>query len=109
MRLNPPLSGTVHRLPVMRVDVRGQDTGGPPRTPLTTLGVKWSQVQILSARRCDVARHRNSPRPALGPGLFRFGAFRSAGGLVITAMRHQYEDSQPLAPVTNSISSLRGS
>jgi hypothetical protein len=28
-----------------------QDTGGCARIPKTILGVKWSQVQILSARR----------------------------------------------------------
>ena len=32
------------------VELRRRDTRGGPRRPKTTLGVKWSQVQILSAR-----------------------------------------------------------
>jgi hypothetical protein len=49
----------------------------------TRVGVKWSQVRILSPLPCDVSRHRNSPEPALGSGFFPFGAFGGAGGLVI--------------------------
>ena len=39
--------------PEIGAELRGRDASGCPRMPKTTLGVKWSQVQILSARRCQ--------------------------------------------------------
>ena len=41
-----------------RLDLQKPDTGGRRRSPFAYLGVKWSQVQILSARPCDVSGHR---------------------------------------------------
>ena len=50
---NQPDSGGVHvRSPTYgkRSDLQKLDTHGHPRTTRLYLGVKWSQVQILSAR-----------------------------------------------------------
>ena len=46
-------------------------TYDPVRVTLPRLGVKGSQVQILSARQCDVARHRNTLIPRFR-GIFLF-------------------------------------
>jgi hypothetical protein len=40
----------VRRQPQMGAELRRRDTNERPRMPKMTLGVKWSQVQILSAR-----------------------------------------------------------
>jgi len=56
-------------------------------TPSSGLGVQWSQVQILSARQCDVAGHRRLPDlREVGSAVSFWGfagwAFGRSGGLV---------------------------
>ena len=65
------------------------DCGGQGSTRGRRLGVKGSQVQILSARPCDVSRHRKLPDLQLWVWQWLFsgwsgGAFGCSGGLVVT-------------------------
>src|SRR5258707_438477 len=48
--LNLWVFGTARREKQMHSNLRGRDVREHPRTPNMTLGVKWSQVQIPSAR-----------------------------------------------------------
>src|SRR3954454_15970989 len=73
-------TGTATRLGLLRTvayftgrrtpcHLRKWHAGEVPWTGRSCLGVKGSQVQILSARQCDVAGHRYSPDPRfVGPG-----------------------------------------